>query len=409
MKILLVAPVIPFPINDGMSLHIHNFFKRLGLRHNLHLLCLDRGNKNDFEEIKKAWGDYCPMIKNVSLEYRPEQKRKTWIKSISNNISPAPDSLSAVPYVKEMDSEISKLLAEYKYDLIYVVSGYMAQYFLKRNSVPILIDLADDPALRVYRQMHTGKGIFKKLKLLRWWHNTKRYEKKYFTKFRYFTFVSYRDATYFDKICPKRIVKVIPNGVDLEYFSPQDKKSDDLSLVFTGVMNFEPNSDAVIYFYQEIFPIIRKEFPEIKFTIVGKDPAKELLQIADKDKNVKCAGYVRDVRPYLREASVFVCPMRSGSGIKNKVLEAMAMALPVVSTNIGCEAIEAIPNESVLIANSPKSFAEAVIKLLQDKALRNSIGLAGRKLVETKYNWDKSVQELDSFLRQIVNHYAEIK
>jgi len=193
-------------------------------------------------------------------------------------------------------------------------------------------------------------------------------------------------------------VQVVPYGVDTEYFKPIQCEEDHPSVVFVGDMSYLHNVVAVTHFVKKILPIIREAFRDIRMYIVGRDPANEVLHLAS-DNSIIVTGYVKDVRQYLAMASVVVIPMVTVAGIKTKLLEAMAMGKPVVSTSIGVRGVEAKPDEDVFIRNDPQRFAQAVIWLLSDPALRKRIGTNARKTVESMYTWEETTKKLDLILK----------
>jgi glycosyltransferase involved in cell wall biosynthesis len=187
---------------------------------------------------------------------------------------------------------------------------------------------------------------------------------------------------------------VMPNGVDLAYFHPQSTITTKKSLVFTGTFSYEPNVDAAVYFVEEILPLVREQYPEIELYLVGSNPHPRVKALA-KDPRVIVTGYVDDVRPFVWDAAIVIVPLRMGSGTRLKVLEAMAMEKPLVSTSIGCEGISTVSDEHLLVANTPTEFAEAIGRLLREDGLPKALGRNGRRLVELQYSWEKTVLVLD--------------
>jgi glycosyltransferase involved in cell wall biosynthesis len=179
---------------------------------------------------------------------------------------------------------------------------------------------------------------------------------------------------------------VIPNGVDLDYFRPALGRVRPHSLVFTGSMNYYPNADGAVYFLQEIFPRIVREVRDATITIVGNSPPKNLLKF--RAPNVEVTGFVPDVRPFIDRSAVYVVPLRMGGGTRLKVMEAMAMKKPVVTTSIGCEGIRVRHGESVTIADEPDRFAGQVVELLRDPQRASRLSEAGHETVRAFYGWD---------------------
>lgn len=199
---------------------------------------------------------------------------------------------------------------------------------------------------------------------------------------------------------------VIPNGVDLSYFHPRAKPPQDSSvIVFLGRMDYYPNIDGVLFFVKEIFPIIRKIVPHAEFRIVGSNPSRMVQNLA-KIPGVSVTGHVPDVRPYLMDAALAVAPLRIARGTQNKILQFLAMGVPVVTTPQAAKGVEADPGRHFLVADGSESFAQKVLSLLQDSNLRENLSLAGRQPLEKAHCWPASMQILDHLLE---NHFAGLK
>ena len=186
----------------------------------------------------------------------------------------------------------------------------------------------------------------------------------------------------------------------MSYFIPSDLSPEPASLVFTGMMAYVPNSDGMLYFLDEIFPLIQKSVPHAKIYIVGNNPPRALQQRASE--SVIVTGFVDDVRPYVWRSSVYVVPLRMGGGTRLKVLEAMAMKKPIVTTAIGCEGIDLRNGESALVLDQPQMFASAVVELLGSPSLRERLTTNGYELVRSRYQWDMIVREADRIYHSLL-------
>lgn len=185
---------------------------------------------------------------------------------------------------------------------------------------------------------------------------------------------------------------VVRNGIDLECFSPQGSP-DSNTLIFTGAMNYFPNIDGVLFFHGEILPLIQREIPSVKFIVGGMNPDSSIQQL--ESEHVMVTGFVPDMREYLKKAAVCVVPLRIAKGIQNKVLEAMAMGIPVVSTSGANCGINAIDGRDLIVADDPKMFADAVVKLLRHDHIRQPMAVNARGFVEQEFSWDHNLLQLD--------------
>jgi glycosyltransferase involved in cell wall biosynthesis len=213
--------------------------------------------------------------------------------------------------------------------------------------------------------------------------------------------VSEADADALRRLVPGLPVTVVPNGVDLDYYSATSNlqpPTSNFELVFTGKMDFRPNVDAVVWFCGQVLPRIWRIAPEVRFVIAGRDPSRRVQALA-ADQRIAVTGYVADVRPYIAGAGVYVVPLRVGGGTRLKVLEAMAMGKAIVSTRLGCEGIAATDGQELVVADTADDFARQVLTLLADPARRRTLGTAARRLVEQRHQWGAIVSQLEAAYR----------
>lgn len=195
---------------------------------------------------------------------------------------------------------------------------------------------------------------------------------------------------------------VIPIAVDTKQIRPVARRTDSHTLLTMGTLYYPPNADGIRWFVEEVFPLIRSKVPEVKLTIIGKHPPKDFLALAeDKSNNIVVTGFVPELDPYFAESALAVIPVRAGGGMRVRILDAFARAVPVVTTTVGLEGIQAEPGEDVLVADTPSDFAASVIRLLNDKALQDQLSTNGRHLVESKYDWQVTLRDLDKVYQQI--------
>jgi glycosyltransferase involved in cell wall biosynthesis len=225
-------------------------------------------------------------------------------------------------------------------------------------------------------------------------------ERRAMDRFDVVTTVADADAARLRALLPAARVDVVPNGVDAARFRPDPHvTATPSSLVFVGAMAYPPNVAAMRFFTDEVLPIVRRSRPDARLTIVGRDPAPMVRAMASEA--VEVTGEVDDVRPYLAAAGIFVAPMVSGSGIKNKVLEAMAMARPVVATSLAVEGLPVRNGENVLVADGPAGLADAIERLIVDAKERARIGDGGRELVERAYTWDACAARYEGIYQEL--------
>jgi glycosyltransferase involved in cell wall biosynthesis len=218
--------------------------------------------------------------------------------------------------------------------------------------------------------------------------------------------VSEEDRRRLQEIAPGIRATAIPTGVDTTYFKPNDNAERPAQLVFSGSMDWHPNEDAVLYFVDAILPRIRAEVPDVSFTVVGRNPTSRLREIAER-AGVVVTGTVKDVRPSMASASVYVVPLRAGGGTRLKIFEALAMGKAVVSTTVGAEGLALQPGRHFVAADDPACFADSVVSLLRDSDRRMRLGRAGRSLVETLYSWTTVARQFEEQCQEVVADHAD--
>jgi glycosyltransferase involved in cell wall biosynthesis len=226
-------------------------------------------------------------------------------------------------------------------------------------------------------------------------YKLEKYEKRYCERFDMNLAVSELDKELFKKITGVENMEVVENGVDIDYFSPSDSIKKDKSIIFAGRLDQYSNRESILYFCEKVWPLIKIKHPDVRFTIIGNNPPAKLAEIAGNDKNIELLGYVDDVRPYFANAMISVCPIKDGGGTRIKILDALAMGMPIVSTSIGCEGIDVTSGADVLIADTPEKFADKVDWIITDAGKRQSMSNYARKTAEDKYSWKAIGEKLD--------------
>ncbi len=407
MQILFLCLRCPYPPQRGDRIRSYNFIKQLSKRYEITLVFFAESD-SDIEAV-----DYL----------RPYCERIEWVRFSPNfaKFNTAIRCLSRTPlqvhywYSPQMQRKIDQLLEENIYDLIHAQLFRMGQYVSNTKGIVKVLDLCDSLALNLSRRAELDcmpKRFLIKLEEKR----VRRYEIEIMKSFDWGTVVANFDRDYLLKQDNSLNLSVVPMGVDLKYFHPNqdniyqpldsDESQSSVSLdstknlLFTGTMNYFPNVDAVIYFCEEIYPLIQKQHPDVNFYIVGNHPSEQVQRLAEHT-GVTVTGYVPDIRPYFHKASIFVAPLRAGSGIQTKNLEAMAMGTPVVTTSIGALGLEAEVGEELLTADTPQDFADCVVHLIENPENRQNLSNAGRKRVEASYDWQVLVERLEQVYTQI--------
>ena len=290
-------------------------------------------------------------------------------------------------YSKTMQKVVDKLIKENNFDII---TGYMiriAPYLEKHKNKNIIIDFVDAVSMMYERRIKNVQSLWDKFKIGIEYLKVKNYEKKCSKIYKMQTVISQADKNYIEQFAGKSNIKIIGNGVDTEFYKPIDFPKQN-KICFVGSMQYIPNSEAAIYFATKVFPLVKKEIPDAKFKIIGANPRKDLFDAVKEINGIEITGRVDDVREYMKDCKVSVCPVKIAGGIQNKILEAMSMGIPVVTTPEGAEGINA--SEDILsVANSNEEYVQKVIQIMQDESLRKKIGHNSRNFVLNNFSWAK--------------------
>jgi glycosyltransferase involved in cell wall biosynthesis len=329
-----------------------------------------------------------------------------FFRQISNIVmNPRPFSVSK--YNDErMRAEIRELIRTNSYDMVHVDHLHMSHYLQDLSGLASLMDDHNVEYKILERCAHVENSFLKKRIYQSQALKMKQFESQSVRSSAAVTAVSQDDVNILKDISRKsNHIHILPNGVDTEFFNPQriSGEQQEGSVVFTGSMDWLPNEDSVLYFCQDILPLIWRKSPKVKFYVVGKNPSAQLIEKTKHDERIIVTGCVEDVRPFMMKAKIFVVPLRIGGGTRLKILEAMSMEKCVVSTSIGAEGIACTHNKDIVLADNPNDFAEAVIRLMLDDTARSVIGKNGRELVCRTYDWNIIGQSLNNIYEDIVN------
>lgn len=387
MKVLMLAPEFPWPLNRGSRIRIYHALKVLSLEHKVTLVCF-----NDLNDLNKNYQATAYLEDlGVQLYTAPLPKRPKSRVTIRSVISKYP-YLAVKFYTPEMEKLIHQILSVNEFDVIWVHFAAMFRYLSRKMLRNSFVVLDQHNADELWWFSFTRNGPWSR-RLFAWFNLWKEryFQKEILKMVDVVLCVSKEEAQFMQtRVAPGCEIWIAPNGVDIEFFQPssyqKSEKADEKIILFCGSLDVMMNIDAVILFAERIFPLVRQTVPDAEFWIVGRDPDPCLRKLT-RQQGVYLIGPVEDIRPYYERAKVFVAPFRFGAGTKLKLFEAMAMGLPIVATSIGCRGIDETLRNYCLIANSESDFAAKVTKcLLQDKQ-DNSVYREARMLIKEHYSW----------------------
>ena len=402
MNILFLVPQLPFPPRQGTAIRNWGLIQHLAARHTITLLSFAETDQSaNTPELRAA----CRRIVVVPA---PRRSRADRLRTL---LSPHPD-LARRLWSPDFARAFTDLLREPAFDIVHVAGLEMATYL---PCVRGAHRASPAPNVHCLYDAHNAETVLQRRAFAtdlrqpaRWagalyaWIQIPRigeFEAQACRAADRVICVSEADALALRQLVPALQPIVIPNGINVEDYTLRDTPYDTgraatATLVFTGKMDFRPNIDAALWFAGEIWPRIRAVRPEVQWVIVGQKPVERLLRLNGQNGLV-ITGAVEDVRPFIAGAAVYVAPLRMGGGTRFKLLEAMALARPIVSTTVGAEGFAVASGRELLLADSPADFAAAVISLLADPARAASLGQAGRAFVQAQYDWSAIVPKLE--------------
>ncbi len=399
MNILMIWEERPSPFS-GAALPAFNVLKHLGRSHTIRLLYLDDdlAAPRSYPELEQ----YCSQIDPVPWHH---QSHSSKLLSVARD-SCAPRKLFSdyryfltSAYLPAMASLIQDARHD-KYDIVY--ASEPVAFYAWRFSTPKVMHAFDCRSAEFYREYLRARRSMDKLYWFCTYLATRTAEKKLLAAFDASIVVSDKEYHAMKMLCPEARCITVPNGVDIDFFKPLAISEEWPSLVFVGYMSSHPNVDAITYFHSQVYDTLKRRFPNLKLFVVGQNPPPAVRALA-KDPSIYVTGFVEDVRQYVARASVVIAPFVSGMGIKNKVLEAMAMGKPVVTTSIGVRGINATHGDHLCIADSPLKFADHVEALLLDKPKRRRIGHQAREFVMKHHSWAGVTDKIETIFHEVQN------
>ena len=398
MDVLFVTGYLPYPPTSGANTRSYHLILRMAKRHRLHLVAYAELPK-DVKGLS-VFEKWCASVRGVPWR---ETKGTTqfYFELLLSVLSQTP--VIASRFTKpSMAKAIQEVLQKEQINLIHCDFLTLSLNLPAQDGQPIprLLTAHNVESVLWKRYLTHEKNPLKALYIYLLYLKLMRFERLILRRFQHVVCVSQDNMDRLRMLCPSPVYRVVPNGVDLEYFTPTSALPVPYRLVFTGAMDWRPNQDAMRFFLSQVYPRIKRAEPRANLVIVGRTPPESLKAMSASHKDVTVTGTVQDVRPYLGSAAVFVAPLRIGGGTRLKILEAMAMAKPVVSTRVGCEGLAVAPDKELLVADHPEVFAQAVLRLFDDQALATRIGQAGHELVRNVYGWDQIADDLDEAWRE---------
>lgn len=389
MKLLYIIPSFQHPNVRGPNRHYH-LVKALSDNHEITLLVLNRSavGREAMDEMRS----YVSQLHVIDLQRDGLKKGFAGYLPIAGNRME--QTFRFRNAVQRMTSVCSRLISDTAFDLIVFHGKSIFSVVEHCGSLPLVVDFCDATSMRIRNELRYA-GLMRKLWLWLRYNEIRRVERNILRRTPHVAFIAKRDR---DAILgPNSLGEILPNGVDHDLWKRSSEPSSLNRIVFSGVMNYAPNNDAALFLIDRIAPQIRQAFPDLEIVLVGRDPTDALKARAAQVPNVTVTGFVEDVRPYIEGSALFVAPLRYASGTQNKVLEAMSMEMPVVTTSIVADGLrmDNAGEPPVVVADAESDFARTVTHLLSQPTERLSLATRGREYVENHFIWSRSAEKLE--------------
>lgn len=413
MRILLLTQLVPYPPDAGPRIKTWNVLRYLsGKGHEIHLVSFARSHEDKhLDALRKV----CESIHAVPIRRTRAADLTAWIRS----------QVSGRPFLVERDDMqsmttlVSDLTAKLGIEAIHADQLTMAQFALgAREAVgnlhdrPWLIFDAHNATWQIIKRYGRNVGVLWKPIVQIEARRVREYEGNLVRQFDRTLVVSKADRTSLLRaaygqsngygtqgIDSERIggrISVTPIGIDTNEIQPSRANPKTSNILALGSLNYPPNADGIRWFANEVFPRLKRAYADAALTIVGRNPPRDIRKLDERNgESINVTGYVPDLQPYFEAAALMVVPVRSGGGMRVRILEGFARGMPMVTTTIGLEGIEATPGREILVADDPEEFSNAVVDLLRDTRLRKNLARNGRRLVERKYDWRRALAPLD--------------
>lgn len=389
MRILFLSQRVPYPPNRGDKITTWRLVERMARRHKVEVVAF----AHDQADVEAAASLTERGIETVAVPIGSGLAQK--LRALPKLLTGQPLTLGFYGS-KALQAEVDQRAG--RADLAYAYSSSMGAFLLPHPELPWIMHMAelDSDKWRQYseRERWPMSWVYR-----REWRTLEKFERRLVDSARTSVFCTPLEQRIFDARMPGHPSMVLRNGVDLERFEPAVELARPDEIVFVGVMDYLPNVDGCLWFVEEVLPRIRERRPNARFTIVGSKPTPEVAALG-RIPGVTVTGFVDEPRDFLERASVSVAPLRIARGIQNKVLEALAMALPTVGTTCATQGVEGTPGTHYLVADEAPAFADAVVKLLEDPAAARRLGDRGRDFVERCYDWETLLVALDGLVAE---------
>ncbi len=394
MKILWLSHLVPYPPKGGVLQRSHNLLKELAKYHEVYLLSFIQSKmlKSMFpsleaglEEAEAELRKFCKDVKFLPIpcELTPNGKRNL---ALSSLFSTKPYTINWLKSDLMMQAT-KQWQSQYTFDAIHADTISLVPFAEIFSGPKKVLNHHNIESHMMLRRASNEKSLLKRIYFSIEGHKLTRYEKQYCANYDLNITCSTLDIERLHAVDPSLNVIDVPNGVDLDFFTPDRSQVQAGSLIFAGGLDWYPNLAAMRFFTREIWPGLKQKRNNVVMNMVGKNPSQDLLALAEQDPQFIAHGFVDDIRTVMNRSNIYVCTIMDGGGTKLKILDALAMAFPIVAHPASCEGIDVVDGESVLYAKTGTEFIDAICRLLDSPDLQEKLSTNGRRLAEAKYGY----------------------
>lgn len=401
MDVLLISRCPPFPLYRGDRLIPYHLARELSARRYLIDLLAFYQEPADIAEVPR----YEHLFRSVNLIREPRRSTSSYLRRVRNSSARFPNSAEQC-WSPEMWQAVQSALRERAYDVVHLFGGVQVYEYLPLvHELPNVIVPYESYSLWLDRALREESNWVKRWVKDFQYRAASSYETWMFEGFDRAVVLTEYDARELKTLNARTPAVVIPNGVDTDYYTPTGYEPEEPVLLFIGNYDYEPNLDAALRLVRNIFPRIKQAVPSSRLVLVGGNPPPELCAYASK--SIEITGRVPDTRPYFEFSMIFISPLRLGAGIKNKVLESMAMETPVVATPLSCDGIPVKHGQHVILGRTDEELVNGVFQLLRDPRLRFSLRQQGRHLIEQYFTWQRIADQYEDLYTQVIKERYE--
>jgi sugar transferase (PEP-CTERM/EpsH1 system associated) len=389
MRILWLKTELLHPVDKGGKIRTYQMLRRIGQAHDVTYLTLIRPGAPAEAQAKAR--EYCRQLIPIEHEEATKFSARFYRDLAFNLSSPLPYAIQKYRSA-QMHEAVEQELRRGQYDAVVCDFLTPSVNFKPNGRTPAVLFQHNVESMIWKRHYETQHQPLKRALFHNQWQKMLRYERETCRQFDAVVAVSAADRDQMRDEFGIRNVFDVPTGVDTEYFRPLGGQRAATELVFTGSMDWLPNEDGIGFFIAEILPRVAEVVPDVKLTVVGRNPTARLREMAAADARITVTGRVDDVRPFINRAAVYVVPLRIGGGTRLKIYEAMAMAKPVISTTVGAEGLPLRDGRDLLLADDPETFARAILRTLEDERFARHLGEQARVLVCERFGWEHAAR-----------------